>query len=110
MNRLWLAAACLAGLCLSTSNAQAQYPGGYGGGYGGGRPPRARLSPYLALTNGGDAAGNYHLGVVPERERRFNESLLGGRLRQLELQQDTLEARRSLPAGGDELISAVPIA
>lgn len=122
MNKLLLTAAGLTVLCISTSTVHAQYPGGYGGvagyggfggygrGYGGVGPARARLSPYLNLTNGGDPAVNYHLGVVPERERRYNETLFGGRLRQLELQQDTLEARRGGVLGGDEVISPVPIA
>ena len=50
MNRLVLAAACLAGLWLSATEAQAQYGiSRYRG------PSRARLSPYLNLARGNDA-------------------------------------------------------
>jgi hypothetical protein len=100
MNRLLLTSACLASLWLSSGTAQAQY------GLGQYRPAnRARLSPYLNLTRGGDQAANYYLGVIPEQDRRYNDSLFSGQIRQL-------EQRRGIepPRLADDLIPPVPVA
>jgi hypothetical protein len=121
MNRLLLAA-CLVGLGFSAESAPAQSYGGYGGysgGFGGlSNIPRYRspfggavLSPYLNLARGNDATINaaidYHLGVVPERERRLNESIFSTQIRGLDIRQRELI---NLANRGEDIIPPVPIA
>ncbi len=110
-HRSLLTAACLLGLALIGGRAAAQYYPIYG--Y---QPPRARLSPYLNLarTNNGtsvvDPAINYHLGTVPERERRFNESLFGTRIQSLEEQQALRNFGVTAPSTSDLPVPPVPVA
>jgi hypothetical protein len=83
-------------ICCVSGRALGQYPQ-YPGGYvnPSGRPT---LSPYLNMLRGGNPAANYYMGVIPERERRFQENRVDRELSNLE--------RRSTP--GSEFDDFLP--
>lgn len=105
-----LFAASLMALYLGVAPVAAQYQPTYQPGtnrYGG----RARLSPYLNLIRNNDinvdAGINYFLGVVPERERRYDQQLTNQRIRSIEQEiaapprsPDVLEEIPSVPTAG----------
>ncbi len=106
--RLLQLAACVSALWLTTSPVHAQqYYGGIGNlsRFGGATGPR--LSPYLNLLRGGDQASNYYLGVLPERERRFDESVFSNRIRNLEQRRAVSDP---ITRTGDDIIPPVPTA
>jgi hypothetical protein len=104
--RLLTLAVCLAGLGLG--EARAQLPNLYSRPAT--RPPRARLSPYLNLIRGQDRnvdlAVDYYLGVIPERERRFNAALFDTRINDLERGPLAPRAARDV----EDIVPEVPTA
>jgi hypothetical protein len=103
MNRhLIRTAAAFACIFLGATAAHAQFYPGPGQSYYSPRTPA--LSPYLNMLRGGDPAANYFLGVVPERQRRYNDLLFQRDIQELqrreELTGETAGISNVLPGTG----------
>ena len=69
---------------------------------------RPGLSPYLNLLRGGSPAANYYLGVVPERQRRAAEALLGSSILDLGLDLGRDERGMLRSPEADDLLPRLP--